>query len=48
VTAMLECDAIQTELATAVYAALHAAAMSLPFPQREVRVLHDPAARSPC
>jgi potassium-dependent mechanosensitive channel len=32
---------IQTELAAGVYAALHAAGMSLPFPQREVRVLHD-------
>ena len=36
---------IQTELAAAVYAALHAAGMSLPFPQREVRVLHDPPTR---
>jgi small-conductance mechanosensitive channel len=33
--------AIQTELAAAVYAALHAAGMSLPFPQREVRLLRD-------
>lgn len=33
--------AIQTELAAAVYAALHAAGMSLPFPQREVRLLPD-------
>jgi len=32
---------IQTELAAAIYAALHAAGMSLPFPQREVRVLRD-------
>ena len=32
---------IKTELAAGVYAALHAAGMSLPFPQREVRVLHD-------
>ena len=32
---------IQTELAAGIYAALHAAGMSLPFPQREVRVLHD-------
>jgi small-conductance mechanosensitive channel len=35
---------IQTELAAAIYAALHAAGMSLPFPQREVRLLHDDAA----
>ncbi|MGH7353024.1 MAG: mechanosensitive ion channel family protein, partial [Candidatus Rokuibacteriota bacterium] len=33
--------AIQTELAAGVYAALHAAGMSLPFPQREVRLLGD-------
>jgi small-conductance mechanosensitive channel len=32
---------IQTELAAALYAALHAAGMTIPFPQREVRVLHD-------
>ena len=32
---------IQTELAAAVYAALHAAGMALPFPQREVRLLRD-------
>jgi len=32
---------IQTELAAAVYDALHAAGMSLPFPQREVRLLQD-------
>ncbi len=37
---------IQTELAAAVYAALHAAGMSLPFPQREVRVLNDGLAGS--
>ena len=36
---------IQTELAVAVYAALPAAGMTLPFPQREVRILND-AARS--
>jgi len=37
---------VQTELAVAVYAALQAAGMSIPFPQREVRVLHDgPSAR---
>jgi small-conductance mechanosensitive channel len=38
---------IQTELAAAIYAALHAAGMSLPFPQREVRLLHDDAAGGP-
>jgi potassium-dependent mechanosensitive channel len=32
---------IQTELAAALYAALHAAGMSFPFPQREVRLLGD-------
>ncbi len=32
---------IQTELASAVYAALQAAGMTFPFPQRVVRVLHD-------
>jgi hypothetical protein len=32
---------IKTELAAGGYAALHAAGMSPPFPQREVRVLHD-------
>ena len=36
---------IQTELAVAVYAALPAAGMTLPFPQREVRILNN-AARS--
>jgi small-conductance mechanosensitive channel len=30
-----------------VYAALHAAGMSLPFPQREVRVLNDGGAPAP-
>ena len=34
---------IRTELAGAIYAALHAAGMSLPFPQREVRLLRDDA-----
>ena len=38
---------IRTELAAAIYAALHAAGMSLPFPQREVRVLHKIADGSP-
>jgi small-conductance mechanosensitive channel len=32
---------LQTELAAAVYAALHAAGMSFPFPQREVRLLRN-------
>ena len=32
---------IQTELAAGIYEALHAAGMSLPFPQREVRLLGD-------
>jgi small-conductance mechanosensitive channel len=37
---------IQTELAGAIHAALRAAGMSLPFPQREVRLLReDPAGR---
>ena len=34
---------IQTELAVRVYAAVHAAGMTFPFPQREVRLLHDAA-----
>lgn len=38
---------IQTELAAAVYAALHAAGMSFPFPQREVRLLQDTKQGSP-
>ena len=38
---------IQTELAAAIYAALRAAGMSLPFPQREVRLLRDDAAGRP-
>ncbi len=37
---------IQTELAVALYAALHAAGMTFPFPQREVRVLNDALAGS--
>lgn len=37
---------IQTELAVALYAALHAAGMTFPFPQREVRVLNDAPAGS--
>jgi len=32
---------VRTELAAAVYAALQAQGMVMPFPQREVRVLHD-------
>jgi potassium efflux system protein len=35
---------IRSELATAVYDAVYAAGMSFPFPQREVRVLGEPAA----
>jgi small-conductance mechanosensitive channel len=38
---------IQTELATAIYAALRAAGMSLPFPQREVRLLREDSAGRP-
>jgi small-conductance mechanosensitive channel len=38
---------IQTELAAGLYAALHAAGMSLPFPQREVRLLGDAPAGRP-
>ena len=38
---------VQTELAAGVYAALHAAGMSIPFPQREVRILHDGQAPGP-
>ena len=37
---------IQTELAAAMYAALHAAGMTFPFPQREVRLLRDAPAGS--
>jgi small-conductance mechanosensitive channel len=36
--------AIRSELASAVYDAVHAAGMSFPFPQREVRLLRDPEA----
>jgi len=32
---------VQTDLAVAAYAALRQAGMSIPFPQREVRMLHD-------
>ncbi len=38
---------IQTELAVRVYAAVRAAGMSFPFPQREVRLLHDAADNPP-
>ncbi len=38
---------IKTELAVAVYAALRAAGMRFPFPQREVRLLGDPSAGPP-
>ena len=37
---------IRTELAAAVYTALHAAGMTFPFPQREVRLLRDATAGS--
>lgn len=37
---------IRTELAVALYAALHAAGMTFPFPQREVRVLNEALAGS--
>jgi potassium-dependent mechanosensitive channel len=36
---------IRSELAEAVYDAGQAAGISFPFPQREVRLLQDPAAR---
>jgi len=36
---------IKSDLAVALYDAAHAAGMSFPFPQREVRILHDPAAK---
>lgn len=36
---------IKSDLAVALYDAAHAAGMSFPFPQREVRVLHDPFTR---
>jgi potassium-dependent mechanosensitive channel len=32
---------IRSELAVAVFDAVHAAGMSFPFPQREVRLLRD-------
>jgi potassium-dependent mechanosensitive channel len=36
---------IRSDLAVALYDAAHEAGMSFPFPQREVRVLHDPDGR---
>jgi small-conductance mechanosensitive channel len=38
--------AIETELASGVYAALRGAGMTFPFPQREVRLLPDGGARA--
>jgi len=35
---------IRSELNSAIYDAVHAAGMSFPFPQREVRLLRDPEA----
>jgi small-conductance mechanosensitive channel len=35
---------VLSELAVAVYDAVHEAGMTFPFPQREVRLLHDPEA----
>jgi potassium efflux system protein len=37
---------IRSDLATALFDAVHEAGMSFPFPQREVRLLHDPEAGS--
>ncbi len=37
---------IQSELATAVYDAAAAAGLTFPLPQREIRILHDPAGDS--
>jgi potassium efflux system protein len=37
---------VKSDLAAAVYEAVSAAGMSFPFPQREVRVLHDAEAGS--
>jgi potassium efflux system protein len=37
---------IRSELASAVYDSVHAAGMSFPFPQREVRLLRDPSAKT--
>jgi len=38
---------VQSDLTVAVYDAVYAAGMTFPFPQREVRLLSDPAARQP-
>jgi hypothetical protein len=38
---------VKSDLTAAVYEAVSAAGLSFPFPQREVRVLHDAAAGSP-
>jgi hypothetical protein len=38
---------VQRDLTVAVYGAVYAAGMTFPFPQREVRLLSDPAARQP-
>jgi potassium efflux system protein len=46
-TDRFECwPAIATELAIAVYAALRAAGMKIPFARHEVRLLHDAPDRS--
>ena len=37
---------IRSDLAASVYDAVNAAGMSFPFPQREVRLLRDPATDS--
>ena len=36
---------VRSDLAASVYDAVNTAGMSFPFPQREVRLLQDPAAR---
>jgi len=41
----MEWPRIKSDLAVALYDAAHAAGMSFPFPQREVRLLHDPDGR---
>ncbi|HME41697.1 MAG TPA: mechanosensitive ion channel domain-containing protein [Syntrophorhabdales bacterium] len=42
----MEWPRIKSDLAVALYDAAHAAGMSFPFPQREVRVLHDSAKKT--
>jgi small-conductance mechanosensitive channel len=37
---------VKSDLAAAVYKAVYAAGLSFPFPQREVRVLHDAEAEA--